>query len=231
VVEVERGAIIDASAMSTWTRLFPASAAAALAVALAAPQAVLMNPKAPFWSEHAPAVYRVKFTTTRGDFVIEAHRDWAPLGADRFYNLVRAGFYDDSRFYRVLDRYIVQFGIAGDPAVAAVWRNEQFRDDPPPFKSGLRGTIAFAMTGPDTRTTQIYINTNDNTRNDKENFAIFATVVEGMDVVDSLYSGYGESAGGGMRGGKQAKMFEGGNAYLDKEFPKLDKLISAKILP
>jgi cyclophilin family peptidyl-prolyl cis-trans isomerase len=215
--------------MSTWTRLFLASAA--FAAASAAPQGVLMNPRAPFWSEQAPGIYRVKFATTRGDFVIEAHREWAPLAADRFYNLVRAGFYNDSRFYRVLDRYIVQFGIAGDPAVAAVWRNEQFPDDPPPFKSGLRGTIGFAMTGPNTRTTQIYINTNDNSRNDRENFAIFATVVEGMDVVDSLYSGYGESAGGGMRGGKQGRIFEGGNAYLDKEFPKLDRLISAKILP
>lgn len=232
---------MDASPMSTCTRLLLASAAAALAIAAAqapdaaaqAPdaRAVLMNSKHAFWSERAPATYRVKFTTTRGDFVVEAHRDWAPLGADRFYNLVRSGFFDNSRFYRVLARYIVQFGIPGDPAVAAVWRNEQFPDDPGPFRSGLRGAIGFAMTGPGTRTTQIYINMNDNTRNDKEDFAIFATVVEGMDIVDKLYSGYGESAGGGMRAGKQAKMFEGGNAYLDKEFPNLDKLVSAKILP
>jgi cyclophilin family peptidyl-prolyl cis-trans isomerase len=216
--------------MSARTRLFPAIAAAALAMG-AAPRGVLMNPKAPFWREQAPEHYRVKFTATRGEFVIEAHRDWAPLGADRFYNLVRAGFYDDSRFFRVLDGYIAQFGIPGDPAVAAVWRNERFPDDPPPFMSNLRGTVAFAMTGPGTRTTQIYLNTNDNTRNDREGFAIFATVVDGMEVVDRLYSGYGESAGGGMRGGRQARMFEGGNAYLDKEFPKLDKLISAKIVP
>jgi cyclophilin family peptidyl-prolyl cis-trans isomerase len=216
--------------MSTRTRLLLAAAAAALATA-AAPRAVLMNPKAPFWSEQAPEHYRVRITTTRGEFVVEAHRNWAPLGADRFYNLVRAGFYDDSRFFRVLDGYIAQFGIPGDPAVAAVWRDERFPDDPPPFNSNLRGTVAFAMTGPGTRTTQIYINTNDNTRNDREGFAIFGTVVDGMEVVDRLYSGYGESAGGGMRGGKQARMFEGGNAYLDKQFPKLDKLISAKIVP
>jgi len=193
----------------------------------------LRNPGDSFWKTAAPAIYRVKIETTQGEFVMEVHRDWAPIGADRFYNLVRAGFYDDSRFFRVIAGRFAQFGIAGDPPIAAVWRNQSIPDDPVRQKN-IRGTFAFAMTGPDARTTQIYINTVDQSGapyfQDRQGFAPLGSVVSGMDVVDKLYSGYGESAGGGMRGGKQGRIFEEGNAYLDRDFPKLDKLIRATLV-
>ena len=191
--------------------------------------APLMNPGHGFWKKNAPDAFRVRFDTTAGRFVIEAHREWAPLGVDRFYNLVRAGFFDDSRFFRVRAAYIAQFGIAGNPAIATVWREERILDDPVK-QSNTRGFVGYAMTGPNTRTTQLYINLVDNSRNDREGFAPIGRVVEGMEVVDRLYSGYDESAGGGMRGGKQGKLFESGNAYLDREFPRLDKLIRARVL-
>jgi homoserine O-acetyltransferase len=192
--------------------------------------AVLLDPKAGFWADAAPAEFRVKIATTAGEFTIAAHRDWAPRGADRFYNLVRAGFYDDSRFYRVVPDYIAQFGIAGDPAVAQVWRGESFADDTTPNRSNVRGTVAFAMTGPNARTTQLYINLKDNLKNDGQGFSPFGTVTEGWDVVEKLYNGYGENSGGGMRAGKQAPLFEGGNPYLDRQYPKLDRLLYAKVL-
>jgi cyclophilin family peptidyl-prolyl cis-trans isomerase len=160
---------------------------------------------------------------------VEAHRDWAPLGAGRFYNLVRAGFYDDSRFFRVIAGDFAQFGIPGDPVLAAAWRNASFPDDPVK-QSNVRGYVAYAMTGPNARTTQIFVLMGDRSRQDKDGFAPFGIVVDGMDVVDKLYSGYGEGAGGGMRGGKQARIFEGGNAYMDATFPKLEKLIRATVL-
>jgi len=193
-------------------------------------RAALMNPKHEWWTRRAPAVFKVKVETSKGSFVIEAHRDWAPRGADRFYNLVRAGFFDDTRFFRVRAGFIAQFGIAGDPAVAAVWRNQTIPDDPR-RQSNTRGVVAYAMTGPETRTTQLFINLADNSRLDAEGFAPIARVIEGMEIVDRLYSGYDEDAGGGMRGGKQGPLFEGGNAYLDREFPKLDRLIRASIVP
>jgi homoserine O-acetyltransferase len=177
----------------------------------------------------SPANFRVKFDTTKGPFVIEAHRDWAPNGVDRFYSLVRNGFFDDSRFYRVLPNYIAQFGIAGDPSVAAVWRARTIPADPE-HGSNLRGTVGFAMVTPDARTTQLYINLADNLKNDHQGFTIIGRVVEGMDVVDRLYSGYGETSGGGMRAGHQQKLFEEGNPYLDREFPKLDRILHAAAL-
>ncbi len=161
--------------------------------------------------------------------MLEVTRSLAPRGADRFYHLVEAGFYNDSRFYRVIEGRFAQFGIAGDPEIAAIWRNQSFPDDPV-RASNVRGTFAYAMTGPGARTTQIYINTGDQARQDAQGFAPFGKVVEGMDVVDKLYSGYGEQSGGGMRAGKQGKLFEEGNAYLDREFPLLDKLISARMV-
>lgn len=181
------------------------------------------------WKKEAPDVSRVKFETTKGYFVVELHREWAPIGVDRFYNLVRLGFYDDSRFYRVRKDFIMQFGIAGKPEIAQVWEKVEIDDDPV-VASNKRGYMSFAMTGPDTRTTQVYINLSDNADLDDQGFAPLGYVVEGMEVVDSIYSGYDENAGGGMRRGKQQKLFELGNAYLDKEFPKLDKLIDAQIL-
>ena len=190
----------------------------------------LRDPKNTLWTKPSPNVYRVKIDSTKGGFVLEVTRGLAPLGADRFYHLVESGFYNDSRFYRVIAGRFAQFGIAGDPKIAQIWKNESFPDDPV-RASNTRGTFAFAMTGPNARTTQIYINVTDQPRQDADGFAPFGKVVEGMDVVDKLYSGYGETSGGGMRGGKQGKLFEEGNAYLDREFPLLDKLQRARIFP
>jgi cyclophilin family peptidyl-prolyl cis-trans isomerase len=188
----------------------------------------LRDPSDKSWSEPAPSVFNVTLETTKGRVVIEVHRDWAPIGVDRFYHLIRAKFYDDSRFFRVRAGAFVQFGIAGDPDVAGVWREQKIKDDPVK-ETNIRGTIAYAMTGPDTRTTQLYINLTDNSRLDKDGFAPLGRVIEGMDVLDRIYSAYGEEAGGGMRAGKQGKIFEGGNAHLDRDFPKLDRLIKAAL--
>jgi peptidyl-prolyl cis-trans isomerase A (cyclophilin A) len=183
------------------------------------------------WQAAAPTpeTFRVRVETSQGAFVIEAHRAWAPHAADRFLELVRARYFDDSRFHRVVPGYIAQFGIAGDPKVATAWRRRTIATDPE-HGNNTRGTVGFAMITPDARTTQIYINLADNRKRiDGQGFAIFGEVVVGMDVVDRLYSGYGESSGGGLRAGKQAKLFESGNAYLDEAFPKLDRLISARV--
>ena len=189
----------------------------------------LLDPNHAVWHEKAPESFRVVIETTKGDFTLEVHRSWAPRGIDRFYNLVRAGFYDDSRFFRVREGFIAQFGIPGDPEVTTVWKDRAIPDDPVK-ESNTRGTLAYAMTGPDTRTTQIYINLQDNTRLDAEGFAPIGKVIQGMDVVDRLYAGYDEKAGGGMRGGRQGKILQEGNAWLDRDFPMLDKLESAKIV-
>ncbi len=192
--------------------------------------AALRDSNHPLWSRVAPESYRVQIDTTKGKIVLEVTRSLAPRGADRFYHLVETGFYDDSRFYRVIRGRFVQFGIAGNPGIAAIWRNVRFPDDPA-RASNLRGTFAYAMTGPDARTTQIYINTGDQSRQDADGFAPVGKVVEGMEIVDRLYAEYGETSGGGMRAGRQAKLFEEGNGYLDREFPQLDKLLKATILP
>ena len=192
-------------------------------------RAILLNPRHKLWSERSPEVFHARLETSKGNLVIEVHRDWAPRGSDRFYNLVRAGFFDNSRFFRVRPGFIAQFGIPGDPLIASAWRTEAIPDDPV-RQSNTRGSIAYAMTGPNTRTTQLYINLSENSRLDPDGFAPLGRVIDGMDVADRLYAGYGEEAGGGMRGGKQGRIFEGGNAYLDREFPNLDKLIRATIV-
>jgi len=179
-------------------------------------------------SPAAPRVFDARVETSKGLFVLEIQRDWAPRGADRFYTLARAGFFDDSRFFRVVPNFIAQFGIPGDPRVASAWRDRAFDDDSVRH-SNVRGTIAFAMTGPNTRTTQLFISLTDNTRLDSQGFAPIGSVIEGMAVVDSLYSGYGESSGGGVRAGRQAALFSGGNVYLDQTYPKLDRLIRVTI--
>jgi peptidyl-prolyl cis-trans isomerase A (cyclophilin A) len=179
-------------------------------------------------NEKAPAVYQAKFDTSKGSFVIEVHRDWAPNGADRFYNLVKNGFYNDVRFFRVLDGFMAQFGINGDPSLSAVWRDANIKDDPVKA-SNARGTVTFATAGPNTRTTQVFINFGDNAGLDGQGFSPFGKVVSGMDVVDALYGGYGEGAprGGGP---DQGRVQSQGNAYLTKSFPKLDYVKTATIV-
>jgi peptidyl-prolyl cis-trans isomerase A (cyclophilin A) len=174
--------------------------------------------------------YRAMVETTAGSFEIEVFRNWSPHGADRFYELALRGYYDDSRFFRAVVGKWVQFGIAGVPAIAQAWRANTIPDDPL-VQSNTAGFVAFANTGPGTRPTQVFINLGDNSaQNDREpGFAPFGKVVSGMDVVASLYHGYGETSGGGMRAGNQDTLFAGGNRYLDKYFPKLDRLIRLEV--
>jgi peptidyl-prolyl cis-trans isomerase A (cyclophilin A) len=181
----------------------------------------LMNPGS--LRAKAPDSYKVQFTTTKGNVVIEVHRDWAPLGADRFYNLVRNGFFNDAAFFRVVPNFIVQFGLGPNPSVNKVWQNANFRDDPVK-ESNKRGTLTFATAGPNTRTTQLFINLKDNAPLDAQGFAPFGTVVEGMDIVDKIYPGYGERPA-------QDKITNEGKAYVDKNFPQLDRITAAKVLP
>ncbi|MFL5311038.1 MAG: peptidylprolyl isomerase [Myxococcales bacterium] len=175
--------------------------------------------------------YMVQLETTKGPVSIEVVPRWAPRAAERFRELVRIGYYDDNRFFRVTSRW-VQFGISGNPALARKWRDTTFPDEHPgDRKSNLRGTVAFAFAVPHGRTTQVFINLADNRRLDAEGFVPFGHVVEGMKVADALYSRYGESSGGGIRAGKQQPLFDGGNAWLDAHFPLLDSLLRARILP
>ena len=170
----------------------------------------------------APEVYRVKFTTTKGDFVVEVNRAWAPIGADRFYNLVRNGFFTDASFFRVVPGFIVQFGIPAYPRIAAAWQNANILDDRV-MQSNKKGTITFATAGPNTRTTQLFLNLGDNMPLDGQGFAPFGTVTEGMDVVLNIYSGYGERP-------EQDRIQSQGKAYLDTNFPQLDSIKSATVI-
>ena len=194
----------------------------------AAGRAVLLQPTDRHWSQPAPQHFRVVVETTKGTFVLAIDRALAPRGVDRLHQLVTAGYFDDSRFFRVVPGFIAQFGIAGDPAIAQVWKDRAIMDDSV-RTSNVRGTIAFAMTGPNTRTTQLFVSLVDNSRLDAQGFSPLGSVVEGMDVVDRLYGGYGENAGGGMRAGKQARMMAEGNAHLDRDYPKLDRLVRAYV--
>jgi peptidyl-prolyl cis-trans isomerase A (cyclophilin A) len=175
----------------------------------------------------APDVYKASFDTTKGAVVIEVHRDWAPLGADRFYTLLKSGYFDGARFFRVLPGFMAQFGIAGDPKVTAKWKDANLQDDPVK-QSNTRGMLSFATAGPNTRTTQMFINTADNSRLDGQGFSPIGRVVEGMDVVDHFYSGYGEGAPEG-RGPAQPLVEEQGNEYLEKNFPQLDSIKKATV--
>ncbi len=180
--------------------------------------------------ESAPQLFRVRLETTKGPIVVEVHRDWAPRGADRFFELVTDGYFDDNRFFRVVKGQWAQFGINGDPAVARRWRTRTIRDDPR-GQSNIRGMVAFAFAEPNARTTQVYIalkNLSD--PQDAQGFVPFGRVVEGMDAADALNSEYGESSGSGIRAGKQQPLFEGGNAYLDREYPRLDRLLHAVVM-
>lgn len=196
---------------------------AAQAPAASTPAAKLRNPAT--LKETAPAMYKVKFDTSAGVFVVQVHRDWAPIGANRFYNLVKNGFYDEVRFFRVLDGFMAQFGMSGNPGIQAAWRTQQLKDDPV-TQSNKRGYITFATAGPNTRTTQVFINFADNASLDAQGFAPFGQVVEGMTVVDKLYSGYGRN-----NVPDQGRLTAEGNAYLLKSYPKLDYIKKATIEP
>jgi peptidyl-prolyl cis-trans isomerase A (cyclophilin A) len=190
------------------------------------PDSPLLNPDK--LTEKAPDVYKVRLDTTQGPIVIEVHRDWSPNGADRFYNLVKNGFYDDTAFFRALPGFMNQFGIHGDPRVAAKWRDATIPDDPVK-ESNHRGYVTFAKSGmPNSRTTQIFINKRDNSNLDGMGFAPFGKVIEGMDHVDATFTGYGEGAPAGG-GPNQGRVQEQGNAYLREQFPKLDWIKTARI--
>jgi homoserine O-acetyltransferase len=179
----------------------------------------------------APSVFSVRLDTTKGPIVIEVHRDWAPHGADRFFELVTSGYYDDTRFFRVVAGRWAQFGINGDPEVARAWRDRPMPDDPR-GQSNVRGMVAFAFALPNGRTTQLYIALTDlSGTQDEQGFVPVGRVVSGMEVADALNSEYGENAGSGIRAGRQQPVFDGGNAYLDREFPRLDRVIKAVVLP
>jgi cyclophilin family peptidyl-prolyl cis-trans isomerase len=199
--------------------------AAETSAAIASRRALLLDPANAEWSRPAPPVSRLRFETTKGDFVVELIREWGPIGVDRFYNLARLGYYDDTRFHRVNKGYIAQFGLHGDSAVNAAWKTAYIKDDPPRSQNA-RGTFAFAVNTalPNTRTTQVYFNLADNSRNNGEPFTMLGRVVDGMSVLDSLYSGYGENSGSGVRQGRQGPLANGGNAYMDREFPLLDRI-------
>jgi len=177
----------------------------------------------------APALYRARFETTQGIFVIEVHRDWSPLGADRFYNLVRGGFYDGQRFFRTLPQFVVQWGLPAKPAVSKAWDETTRIKDDPVTQSNSRGFVSFATSGPNTRTAQIFVNMADNARLDKLGFSPFGKVVEGMDVFAKFYSGYGEGAPRG-KGPEQKRIREEGEAYLARDFPQLDRIKRARII-
>jgi homoserine O-acetyltransferase len=206
--------------------------AAVAAEARQAPQvSILLDPGSSEFTRPAPVRCRVRLDTTKGEIVLEIVRDWSPLGADRFVNLVRYGYYDDTRLFRVVKDRWAQFGINGDPAIAKAWRSRTFADDP--FKeSNVKGTIAFAFAVPNGRTTQVFFNLRDNSAtHDKEPFTPFGRVVEGMDAMDAFNSEYGDNAVGGIRAGKQDAFFNGGNTLLDSEFTRMDRIRKAAIEP
>jgi imidazolonepropionase-like amidohydrolase/cyclophilin family peptidyl-prolyl cis-trans isomerase len=192
---------------------------------------LLFTPDAAEMQQKAPDVFRVRLDTSKGQIVLELHRDWAPIGVDHFFNLVRAGYYDDDRFFRVIKNRWAQFGINGDPKIAKLWRARTIPDDPR-RESNVRGTIAYAFAVPNGRTTQLFINLQDNSAtHDQEPFVPIGKVVEGMDVADALFGEYGELSGGGIRAGKQDALFDEGNAYLQRNSPRLDWIERAEIIP
>jgi len=191
-----------------------------------APRISLLNPS--YFKEQAPATFKAKFTTTKGDFVVEVTRAWAPLGADRFYNLVKNHFFDGAAFFRVLPGFVAQFGLSANPQVSRVWASAAIKDDPV-TQSNRQGFLTFATAGPNTRTTQLFINLADNQNLDGMGFAPFGKVTEGMEVVQQFYSGYGEGAPGG-NGPNQGRITNEGKAYLDKNFPLLDSIKTAVIV-
>ena len=177
----------------------------------------------PATHEKAPAEFKVKFDTSKGAFIVEVHRDWSKNGADRFYELVKTGYYNDARFFRVIKNFVVQWGINKDPKVSELWRQLEIQDDGVK-ESNRRGYLTYAMAGPNTRTTQVFINLKDNVALDAQGFAPIGRVSEGMDIVDSLYSGYGDEP-------QQNLIQTQGNAYLENHYPRMDYIKTAGIAP
>ncbi|HYW45764.1 MAG TPA: peptidylprolyl isomerase [Bryobacteraceae bacterium] len=206
------------------------NAAACLALAGCSPTEMTKNPEpapAPK-NEQAPDVFRAHLDTSKGVVVIEVHRDWAPRGADHFYSLVKTGFYDGNRFFRYVRNFIVQFGINGDPKVNRLWSNANLPDDPVK-QSNATGTVVYATSGPNTRSTQLFINLRNNAALDKQGFAPFGKVVAGMDVVEILYSSYGDMPAMGGQGPDPSKIETQGNDYLANNFARLDYIKKATI--
>jgi peptidyl-prolyl cis-trans isomerase A (cyclophilin A) len=192
-----------------------------------AADASLLQPTSPAFQATAPDTFRVRFETTKGEFTVAVNRAWSPNGVDRFYNLVRNGYYNDVAFFRVVPGFMVQFGIHGDPAVSGAWRPQRIPDDPV-VESNRRGYVSFAMAGPNTRTTQLFINFADNSQLDGMGFSPIGRVVEGMEVVDAIYGGYGEGAPQGQ-GPEQGRVQAEGNEYLRASFPQLDYIRRATV--
>lgn len=204
------------------TLLVITAVAAIAAGAAAASDPSLLHPAS--LHAKAPAVFRARFTTTKGPFVVTVHRKWAPRGADRFYNLVRAGFYDRQRLFRVVPGFVVQWGISGTPKISKAWQNATIHDDPVRH-TNARWTIDFADAGPNTRTTQVFVNLGANTQLDASGFAPFGVVTSGFATLRHLYHGYGESPSAA-----QAQITQQGEAFFRKHFPKLDRILQARIL-
>lgn len=190
--------------------------------ATSGPPAALLRPAA--LTARAPQLYTVKFVTTAGTFTVGVHRTWAPRGADRFYNLVKNHFYDGTTFFRVVPHFVVQFGISPYPAVSKAWETATIPDDRYVGVSNGRGGVTFAAAGPNTRTTQVFIDTGNNVQLDQQGFTPFGAVDSGIDVVDKLYSGYGDTPTP-----HQGEMMTQGNAWLEKHYPKLDRITSARV--
>lgn len=221
---------VHISARSTAIGLATLLAVLPTTTALAqSPSNPLIDPSAETMRKQAPAVFTAKFETSKGDIVIEVHRDWAPQGADRFYNLVRNGYFNGCRFFRVISNFMAQVGIHGDPAVTKAWLSANILDDPVK-RSNTRGYVTYAQSAaPNSRTIQIFINYKDNSFLDQQRFAPFGQVVQGMEVVDALYAAYGEGPPRGS-GPDQMKVMTQGNAYLAESFPKLDYINTCSIL-
>jgi peptidyl-prolyl cis-trans isomerase A (cyclophilin A) len=209
--------------------IFAAAACAAMLGCSSAPESKSAEArKEATKQETAPEVFQVNLDTSKGPVVIEVHRDWAPRGADQFYTLVKTGFFDGDRFFRVLPRFVVQFGISGDPKANQLWSNANFPDDPVK-EHNVRGAVTFATAGPNTRSTQLFINMKDNSMLDTQGFAPIGKVTSGMDVVESFYSSYGEMSPAGGEGPDPSQIQAQGNDYLTSKFPRLDYIKKATV--
>ena len=193
-------------------------------------QATLLDPTLPFWKVRAPATFIADVETSKGKMAIEFTRDWAPVGVDHFYNLARAGYFDDSRFYRVVPNFVAQFGLAGDPRIANLWGAITLKADPVK-ESNLRGTLSYAQFKPTDRSTNIFINLHDSPNLDTLGFTPIGRVVEGMEVADSLYGGYNDLPISDPPLGDVKRMYREGNKYLDDKYPKLDRIVRVTIRP